>query len=115
MALASEGVSSIAIDITDRRKAEEALRKNEEKYRSVTANMSRCIAIYDPVNDAADFVIVEFNRAAEKLEGIAKDQVLGKSVQEVKFPQKIRGEIERFAHEAPPLVSFGALFLGLTW
>lgn len=43
------------------------------------------VVVYQAVDDGNDFIIVDFNRAAEEFEQIKKEQVLGKSVLEV-FP-----------------------------
>ncbi len=48
-------------------------------------NVASGVAIYEAANDGADFVIVEFNRAAAKIEQVKRDQILGHSVLEV-FP-----------------------------
>ena len=44
-----------------------------------------CIAAYSPYNYGEDFIFTYFNQAAEKAEGISKENVLGKKLTEV-FP-----------------------------
>lgn len=75
----------IAIDITDRKRAEEALQRSEIRFRQLFERMCSCAAIYEAVEDGADFVIRDFNRAAERLEKIKKNEILGRRVTEV-FP-----------------------------
>ena len=48
-------------------------------------NVSSGIAIYEAVNDGEDFIFVDFNRAAEEIEKIEKEKIIGKKVTEV-FP-----------------------------
>ncbi len=40
--------------------------------------MPVCVAVYKKVND--DFIFVEFNKKAESIEGISKEDILGKSI-----------------------------------
>lgn len=44
-----------------------------------------CIAIYKVIDDGEDFEFVEFNKAAEKLEKMTKDKLIGKKVTDI-FP-----------------------------
>ena len=43
------------------------------------------VAVYEAVADGEDFIIVDFNRAAAKIEQVKRDQIVGRSVLEV-FP-----------------------------
>jgi signal transduction histidine kinase len=43
------------------------------------------IAVYSPVDDGADFVFVDFNPAAERIDDIDRDALIGRSVREM-FP-----------------------------
>ena len=84
---AKEGiVHATARDITDRKKAEEALRASEGKYRSLFDNMlegfAYCKIIVDKNNKPVDFEYIEVNDAFEKLTGLTKEQVTGKRVTE---------------------------------
>jgi len=73
------------LDIVGEKRAEETVRESEARYRTLFENMSNCVAIYRSVYDGEDFVIVDFNRAAEKSENIERNHIVGKSVLEV-FP-----------------------------
>ncbi|MGC1403187.1 MAG: PAS domain S-box protein [Thermodesulfobacteriota bacterium] len=73
------------IDITERKRAVEELRENEERYRKLFEHISSCVAIYEAVDDGADFLIKDFNSAGERIEDIVRDQVIGKRITEV-FP-----------------------------
>ena len=76
----------IAKDISERYEAEQALLSNETRFRELFNNMSSGVAVYEAKNiEASDFVFVDFNRAAEHIEKIRKEQVVGRSLLEV-FP-----------------------------
>jgi PAS domain S-box-containing protein len=68
-------VGGIAIDITERRKAEEALRESEESYRVVAETAGDGILKID-----ADSLILFANRAVEKIFGYAPAELLGRPV-----------------------------------
>ena len=70
---------------SERRQVEKALRASENRYYKLFQHMSSGVAIYEAVEDGADFVIRDFNAAAERLEKIQKEEILGRRVTEV-FP-----------------------------
>jgi PAS domain S-box-containing protein len=72
-------------DITARRIAEERLKQVEARYSDVFDNSMNCIAVYRAENDGEDFVIVDFNKAAERVERVRKKDIVGKRVTSV-FP-----------------------------
>jgi diguanylate cyclase (GGDEF)-like protein/PAS domain S-box-containing protein len=76
---------SFVIDITDRKMAEKALRESEFRFRELFDKMKSGVAVYEAINDGNDFVLRDFNRAAELMEGVTKEMVIGRSVLEV-FP-----------------------------
>lgn len=55
------------------------------KFKTLFENVSSGVAIYEARNDGEDFVFVEFNPAAEEIDQIKKQDLIGKSVAEV-FP-----------------------------
>ena len=51
-------------------RTEEALRMSEERYRGLFGHMNDGVAIYRAKNDGEDFVFIDFNKAAERIENI---------------------------------------------
>jgi len=64
---------------------EEELKEYQAKFKALFDNVSSGVAIYEARNDGEDFVFVDFNPAAEEIEHIKKDELIGKSVADV-FP-----------------------------
>ncbi len=58
---------------------------DETRYSELFNHMSSGVAVYEAVDDGEDFIIKDFNPAAEKIERISRDEVLGLRVTEV-FP-----------------------------
>ncbi|MEW6442052.1 MAG: PAS domain S-box protein [bacterium] len=79
------GSFAMLTDITARVVAETRLREREEQFRQLFDNMSSGVAVYRAVDDGADFVLRDVNRAVERIEKVARDDLLGRRVTEV-FP-----------------------------
>ncbi|MBN2231594.1 MAG: ABC transporter substrate-binding protein [Deltaproteobacteria bacterium] len=60
--------------------AERQSKENEDRYRGLFNAMGEGVAVYEVRNNGADFYFTEFNRAAEKMDGRTRDQVLGRSL-----------------------------------
>ena len=61
------------LDITERKRAEEARRATEGLHRSVLAAMAEGIVV-----QAADGAIIDCNQSAEKIMGLSREQILGR-------------------------------------
>jgi PAS domain S-box-containing protein len=61
------------IDITERLKAEEAVRLSEEKYRTLFSKSPEAIVLI-----GLDGTIIDCNKATEKISGLAREQVIGR-------------------------------------
>jgi PAS domain S-box-containing protein len=80
-------VGGIGIESTARVLAEEALRENEEKYRSLFENMSEMFQILEPIvgdnGKVTDFRYIEINKASEILTGKNRKEIEGKTAKEI--------------------------------
>ena len=65
------------------RQVEEALEKSEARYRELFSNMSSGVAVFETRNNGEDFLFIDFNRAAERIENVKKEQVIGRNFVEV--------------------------------
>jgi PAS domain S-box-containing protein len=79
----SAGVTFTALDITERKRAEQALRQSEEKFRTVVDNAKDAIFIHD-----LDGHIVEANREACERLGYSRDEFLRMTPQDVDTPEQ---------------------------
>ena len=68
-------IIAVVRDITERKKAEEALKKSEEKYHSLIENANDAI-----ISTNKDGIIISFNKKAEKMFGYVGDELMGVSI-----------------------------------
>ncbi|MCK9363788.1 MAG: PAS domain S-box protein [Syntrophales bacterium] len=83
-------------DITSRKKTEETLRESEIRYRELFDNISSGVAIYEVMNNGNDFIFKDFNRAGERLDGDRKEDIIGKSIYQVRQGIREYGLLEVF-------------------
>ncbi|MDD1771083.1 MAG: PAS domain S-box protein [Methanomassiliicoccales archaeon] len=68
-----------------RRRSDQALRESEERYHRLFDNIGIGVAVYEATEDGRDFIIRDFNRGAQNIEKVKKEDVVGRKVTEV-FP-----------------------------
>jgi PAS domain S-box-containing protein len=83
-----EGASTIARDVTDRKEAREALRRQHEFSNSLIDTAQSIVLVLDP-----DGRIVRFNPYLERLTGWRFDEVRGRDWFDLFLPESIREEI----------------------
>ena len=74
-------------DVTTRRKAEEALQESGQCFKDLFENMNSGVAIYRVLNEGergCDYQIRDFNRKALEIEGKTKEEVVGKSLYDLR-------------------------------
>ncbi|MBK6899345.1 MAG: PAS domain S-box protein [bacterium] len=79
--VAAEG---FVTDVTRRIEVEAALRQSESRHRGLFDHMWAGVAVYES-DDGESFRFADLNRAGERVDGVRRDQVLGRDVTEV-FP-----------------------------
>ena len=78
-------ILSMTMDITKRKAAEELLQKAEARYRNMVENTFNGVAVFKPLYNGTEFVFIDFNKAAEKIDHIQRREVIGKTILQV-FP-----------------------------
>ncbi len=71
--------------ITERKLAQDEIKRNREKWESLFNNSPAAIAIYEAFENGKDFIFTDFNAAAQKTDNLSRDTVIGKRLSNV-FP-----------------------------
>jgi PAS domain S-box-containing protein len=79
------------IDITERRRNEEALQESEARFRNLFEVISSGVVIYDVIDDGRNFIFKDMNPAGERIDHVQREDIIGKSLYEL-FPNV--GEME---------------------
>ncbi|HDZ26160.1 MAG TPA: PAS domain S-box protein, partial [Candidatus Aminicenantes bacterium] len=83
------GWVALATDITERKRAEEALQESEEKYRALVESATDMIFMIDKNNK-----VLSTNKAAARLFGKGSKEIIGKSILNL-FPEKIASRFSK--------------------
>jgi len=62
------------------------LHESEARFKGIFDNMSSGVAVYQAIDNGNDFVFLDFNHAAERIDKIAREDLIGRPVTEV-FPK----------------------------
>jgi PAS domain S-box-containing protein len=74
-------------DITETKKAQIELQESEERFRELVDTLNSGVAIYKVINDGksgSDYIIQEFNEFSLKHEKMKKEEVVGKSLKDIR-------------------------------
>jgi PAS domain S-box-containing protein len=77
------GVEGTWRDISRRKQTDAALRESEDRFRGIFDTSTSGVAIYEVMNNGVsgkDYIIKDFNKTALEIEGKKKDEVIGKSL-----------------------------------
>ena len=82
-------IVSIVRDVSERKKAEQALRESEKRYRTVYETAPLAFVIWDN-----NCIITDWNKRAEQLFGWTRKEILGKNFLDFLIPEESRRVIE---------------------
>ena len=88
------GVIGVATDITENRKAQNALQENEERYRELFENANDLIYTHDLLGN-----FTSLNRSGEKLTGYSREEAIGMNIADVLAPEYLAIARQMMGHK----------------
>jgi len=94
-------ISGVLVNITERKKAEEALKKSETKYRAIFENVQD--VFYQTDNEGN---IIEISPSIERYSGFTREELIGKPVEMVYVDPEDRKDLLKAIHERGEVVDY---------
>jgi PAS domain S-box-containing protein len=137
-----DGIIGYFKNVTEQKEMEEALKKSEERYRSLFNSMTEGFALHEIIcnekNEPVDYRFIDINPAFERLTGLKREGVIGKTHNEIlpgddprwvkeygsvaltgnpiqfeNYSPALKKHYEVFAY-SPALLQFAVLFIDIT-
>jgi len=83
-------------EIGVREQTEAALQETKERYEELFSNTGSGVAVYDVIEGGRDFIFKDFNKAAERIDKQKKEELLGRSIFEMRPGIEKFGLIDAF-------------------
>ena len=96
------GITFTAVDITEHKNAESALRRSEERFRLLFGSISDAVLVHPFHEDGSPEIFVEVNDAACRRLGYSRDELLRMSAKDIDAPEgvpPIAGAMKRLKAE----------------
>ncbi len=84
------GLMGVALDVTEQKRAEEARKQSETRYRFMVDTVPFAIISFDP-----RYNILDWNRAAEQIFGWSREEVVGRNEFELLIPEENMEEMKQ--------------------
>jgi|GEM_PF-5538619 len=76
-------VIGVSLDVTERHRAEKAMRESEERFKELFRSMRSGVVIYSVEEDGKRIIVKDINTAAEALDCIPREGIIGRELTEI--------------------------------